>query len=122
MSSQSRRRYTDTNAGLLNALIEAHTHLLNALIAQQAVTASVVGRSVPAGQLQPLLYELLGLTVLPVSPAVLVHWITLKGYVVRRSRVYATLDAMRRAGLVVSFGRGTGKWRRADLDQREREG
>lgn len=106
----ARRGRIGTDPGLLDALIEAQSSLLAVLIAQRAAVTVDRRPSVPHGQLRPCLLRLLDLSVLPMSPDVLLRLLAVQGYAVSRQTVAGTLVAMRRAGLVESVGHG--KWRR----------
>lgn len=113
----SRRGRIGTDPGLLDALIAAKQAELEVLIAQRAVVTVERLPKVPHGQLRNYVLQLLGLSVLPMSPDVLQRLVAAHGYGVSRQTVAAILTNLRRKGLAVSLGHG--KWRRADRHQQE---
>ena len=101
----------------LDAAIAALERSLEVLRAQRDRINATRGKAIKYGTLRTTILEVMGRTVLPLSPKMITRMLHGDGYRVDSRTVASVLILLSRDGLVVSLGRA--QWRRADLHRHE---
>ena len=103
----------------LDAAIAALERSLEVLREQRARITAARGRHIKYGTLKATILEVMGRTVLPLSPKMIARILHADGYRIDSRTIASLLIIMKREGRLVSLGRG--RWRRTDIHHGESE-